>query len=327
MKSVSLWVGVKSHSKEFMLRPIKNLSYEEIEKILLENDKRVVFEKTNVVPDETALHNELDKYIDYNAISRNTVLGIDIYQYSSYTEFKQTLIPYLFKKMFELTAELCMRNHPYIFQSYNKSVFEERFISTGDGGFLILDTPMHALLFAANFAVVLRVYNSFNLFPRLRKIIGGLTMRYAITYDKIYYFDKNFYGRAIINNARILMKDDLNRCLIDEHVHTWFTTNIGGLESLQVLTTEDIANIYEFKENYDASFLEKEDPIFGGTISREKGIINSDILKIGKIQSKETGLTIYNLHLQVSIWLNNDDHPDQKKLITISLGNLNTSGI
>lgn len=310
-----------------MLKPIKNLSYEEIEKILLDNDKRVVFEKTNVVPDETALHNELDKYIDYDAIQKNSVLGIDIYQYSTYSEFKQTLIPYLFKKMFELTSELCMRNHPYIFQSYSKSAFEERFISTGDGGFLIIDTPMHALLFAANFAVVLRVYNSFNLFPRLRKIIGGLTMRYAITYDKIYYFDKNYYGRAIINNARILMKDELNRCLIDEHVHTWFTTNIGGLESLQVLTIEDVGNIYEFKQNYDESFLEQPDPLFGNNKSREKGIINSDILKIGKIQSKETGLTIYNLHLQVSLWLNNDDHPDHKKLITISLGNLNTSGI
>lgn len=310
-----------------MLKPIKNISYEEIEKILLENDKRVVFEKTNVVPDETALHNELDKYIDYDAITRNSVLGIDIYQYSSYSEFKQTLIPYLYKKMFELTAELCKRNHPYIFQSYSTSVFEERFISTGDGGFLILDTPMHALLFAMNFAVVLRVYNSFNLFPRLRKIIGGLTMRYAITYDKIYYFDQNYFGRAIINNARILMKDELNRCLIDEHVHTWFTTNIGGLESLQVLTIEDVANIYEFKQNYDTQFLKQEDPIFGDSISREKGIINSDVLKIGKIQSKETGLTIYNLHLQVSIWLENDDHPGQKKLITISLGNLNTSGI
>lgn len=310
-----------------MLKPIKNLSYEEIEKILLENDKRVVFEKTNVVPDETALHNELDKYIDYDAIQRNSVLGIDIYQYSSYSEFRQTLIPYLFKKMFELSAELCMRNHPFIFQGVSKKAFEERFISTGDGGFLILDTPMHALLFAANFAVVLRVYNSFNLFPRLRKIIGGLTMRYAITYDKIYYFDKNYYGRAIINNARILMKDELNRCLIDEYVHTWFTTNIGGLESLQVLTIEDVGNIYEFKQKYDESFLEQEDSIFGNNKSREKGIINSDILKIGKIQSKETGLIIYNLHLQVSLWLNNDDHPEQKKLITISLGNLNTSGI
>jgi hypothetical protein len=51
------------------------------------------------------------------------------------------------------------------------------------------------------------------------------------------------------------------------------------------------------------------------------------VLKIGNIQSKETNLTIYNLHMQVSLWLNNDDHPEQKKRITISLGNLNTSGI
>jgi hypothetical protein len=148
-----------------------------------------------------------------------------------------------------------------------------------------------------------------------------------LTYDHIYYFDRNYYGRAIINNARILIKDELNRCLIDEHVHTWFTTNIGGLESLQVLTIDDVANILTFKENYAPEFLEQPDVIFGKETSREIGIINSDVLKIGKIKSKETDLTIYNLHIQISIWLTNDDNPSQKKRITISLGNLNTTGI
>lgn len=310
-----------------MIKTIKEINPEKISKLLLDKDKRIVFEKTNIIPDDHDLYYDLQKYIDYKNIPNNAVLGVDIFQYSSYGEFEQTLIPYLFKKMFDMTGRLCLRNHPYIFQGYDFDDFKTRFISSGDGGFLILETPLHALLFATNMATILRVYNSFNMFPKLRKIIGGITLRYAITYDKLYFFDKNYYGRAIINNARILFKDSLNRCLIDEHVHSWFTTNIGGVESLQVLTMEDVTNIYHFKDHYDKRHLEEGDPMFGEHISRDTGIINSDVLKIGKIQSKETGITIYNLHLQVSLWLNNDDHPEQKKRITISLGNLNTSGI
>jgi hypothetical protein len=310
-----------------MIKTIKQIHHEDISNLLLDYDKRIIFEKTNIIPDDHDLYYELQKYVDYKDIPKNAVLGIDIYHYSAYGEFEQTLIPFLFKKMFEMTSRLCLRNHPYIFQGYQYPDFKKRFISSGDGGFLILETPLHALLFASNLATILRVYNSYNMFPKLRKIIGGLTMRYAITYDKLYFFDENYFGRAIINNARILIKDDLNRCLIDEHVHTWFTTNIGGLESLQVLTMEDIINIYHFKDHYDRTFIDKGDPMFGDQISRDTGIINSDVLKIGNIQSKETNLTIYNLHMQVSLWLNNDDHPEQKKRITISLGNLNTSGI
>jgi hypothetical protein len=45
------------------------------------------------------------------------------------------------------------------------------------------------------------------------------------------------------------------------------------------------------------------------------------------IKSKEAELNIYNLHLQVSLKLTNDDDPKQQKVVTVSLGNLNTSGI
>jgi hypothetical protein len=152
-------------------------------------------------------------------------------------------------------------------------------------------------------------------------------MRYAITYDKVYTFDKNYYGRGIINNARILIKDDLNRCLIDEHVHSWFTTNLDGVENLQIVTIKEISNIFEFSKDYDHTLLDAGDEIFENEPTRKYGIINSDILKVGFIQSKETSLSVYNLHLQVTIALTNDDDPDQKRLITVSLGNLNTTGI
>lgn len=310
-----------------MKSQIKNVLHSEIKDILEKSDKRVVFDKTNIIPDHRGLLKELKQYIDYDRIKRKAVLGIDMYQYSSYGEFEQTLIPFLFKTMFNSTIRLCLENHRFIFQKYSKERFERNFISTGDGGFFMFDNPLQALIFACNFAVVLRVFNAYHYYPRLRRIIGGINMRYAITYDKVYTFEKNYYGRGIINNARILIKDDLNRCLIDEHVHSWFTTNLDGVENLQIVTISDIANIFEFSKDYDRSLLDNKDEIFEDEPSRKYGIINSDILKVGFIQSKETSISVYNLHLQVTIALTNDDDPTQKRIITVSLGNLNTTGI
>lgn len=312
-----------------MFKPIKVLDHKEIRSILHKYDQRVIFQKTNMIPNECELYKYLKEYVEVRKISNKAVLGIDIFQYSSYGEFEQTLIPFLFKKMLHTTIELCLSHHPFIFQKYSREIIEKNFISTGDGGFLIFDNPMHSLLFACNFAVVLRVYNAFHFFPRLRKIIGGISVRYAMTYDKIYEYADNYYGRAIINNARMLAKDSLNRCLIDQHTHTWFTTNIEGVENLQVMTLDDIVNIFEFsQDDYDKAVLENtNDMIFSKEPSRRDGIINSDILKIGMIKSKESELNIYNLHLQVSLKLTNDDDPSQQKVVTVSLGNLNTTGI
>lgn len=308
-------------------KPIKKIGFDDVKRVLDEYDTRVVFEKTNMIPDGQDLYDKLKRFVSYNDVPRKSVLGIDIYKYSSYGVFEQTLIPFLFKTLFKMTIGLCLTNHRFMFQRYSREDFNKNFISTGDGGYLMLDTPLHSLLFAINFAVVLRTYNAFHVYPKLRKIIGGISMRYAITYDKVYQFDDNYYGRAIINCARILVKDDLNRCLIDENAHTWFTINIEGLENLQVITIHEISNIYDFK-NYNRSILKQfPDELFETEVSRRYGIINADILKIGKISSKETDLSIYNLHLQVTVDLTNDDDPDQKKTITISLGNLNTSGI
>ena len=278
---------------------LKHLEHAEIREILNEMDKRVVFDKTNIIPDHRKLYSRLKEYINYEKISRKSVLGIDMFQYSSYGEFEQTLIPFLFKVMFESTIKLCIENHNFIFQRYDAARIERNYISTGDGGFLLFDNPLQSLLFACNFAVVLRAFNAYHYYPRLRRIIGGINMRYAITYDKVYKFNKNYYGRGIINCARILIKDNLNRCLIDEHVHSWFTTNLDGVENLQIVTIDDIANIYEFNKDYDRSYLNKPDELFEDEPSRKYGIINSDILKIGNIQSKETSISVYNLHLQV----------------------------
>jgi hypothetical protein len=309
--------------------PIKELSYGEIKSILSEKDHRVIFRKTNIIPDDEDLYQALNSYVNYDNIPNKSVLGVDIYKYSiGYGNLEQALIPFLFRRFMETTIDQCFANHKFIFQKYDPQKIRDHFISTGDGGFFIFDTPLHSLLFAINFATVLRVYNAFHFYPKLRRIIGSINMRYAITYDKVYQFGDNYFGRAIINNARILQRDNLNRCLIDQNVNSWFLVNIGGLENLQVITMTEISNIHEFLDDYDTNILDEyADEIFGIIEKRTYGIINSDILKIGKIQSKSTELSIYLLHMQVSLKLTNDDNPEQKKVFTISLGNLNTAGI
>ena len=309
--------------------PIKELNYDEISNILKEKDDRVIFRKTNIIPDDKDLYAELQTYINDKNVPLKSVLGVDIYQYSTgYGHFEQSLIPFLFRRFMEVAIKQCFANHKYIFQKYDKEKINKYFISTGDGGFFIFDTPLHSLLFAINMAIILRVYNAFHFYPKLRSIIGSINLRYAITHDNIYKFGDNFFGRAIINCARILQRDNLNRCLIDQNVNKWFLVNIGGLENLQVITMTEISNIEEFLDDYDCNILDDyPDEIFGIIEKRTYGIINSDILKIGIIKSKNTELNIYLLHLQVALKLINDDDPEQTKVFTISLGNLNTTGI
>ncbi len=308
-------------------RSIKKIEFEKILEILNGNDQESVYEKTNIIPDGGQLYENLEKYIDPKNMGRQSVLGIDIYRYGMFQHLEQTLIPSIFKIFFNKTIRLCLKSNQYIFQYYNTKKIEHSFISTGDGGFLILDTPLHAVIFAINFEIVVRAYNSYHLFPKLRNIIGAISLRYAITYDTLFSFDDNFYGSAIINNSRILDKDSLNRCLLDENTYNWFLTNIDGIENLQVYTIRDVSNIFHFQD-YDCKLIEEgENEIFGSSYSRYTGIINADILKIGQIQAKEMDLNIFNLHLQVSLDISSDNERSQKRIITVSLGNLNTTGI
>lgn len=310
-----------------MKKPIRKLHFDSILEVLRTHDTESTYEKVNIIPQSEDLYKEISAYIDTETFSRRAVLGIDIYRYGMFKHLEQTMVPAIFKIFFEKTIRLCLESNQYVFQNYDKKSIERAFISTGDGGFLILETPLHALFFAINFEVVVRSYNSFHLFPKLRKIIGNINLRYAITHDTLFHFDNNFYGSAIINNARILNSDNLNRCLIDESSYNWFLINIDGIENLQVYTIYDIANVYDFQE-YSTKWIEGgENMIIPQKKSRYDGIINSDILKIGQIQSKEIFLNIYNLHLQVSMYIRSDVSFDKERLITISLGNLNTSGI
>jgi hypothetical protein len=310
-----------------MAKRIKRMQHDQILELLRRVDTESIYDKVTKIPQSDDLYKELESYVNLKSFKRVSVLGIDIYRYGQYEHLEQTIIPALFKILFDKTIRLCLENNQFVFQHITKDKIEKSFISTGDGGFLIFDTPLHALFFAINFEMMVRAFNAYHLFPKLRKIIGSISLRYAVTYDTIFHFENNYYGRAIINNARILEKDSLNRCLLDQPTYEWFLTNIDGIENLQTYTIYDIANIFEFT-GYDKKFIKTgENDIINIRLSRYTGVINSDILRIGQIHSKEMVINIFNLHLQVTLFAYADDQKDNKRRITVSLGNLNTSGI
>jgi len=309
-----------------MRDPIIDLQHEKIIDILDTYDIRHVFERIKKAPDESKLRSALSSHITNLHYGKKSVLGIDIRKYGSFDDFEQPLIPILYQILFEEAIQHCLTTQEFTFQDYDLTTIKAHTISTGDGAFIIFDTPLHSILFACSFAITLRMYNSYHLYPKLRAAIGEINLRYAVTYDRMYKLDGNYYGRAVINNSRIINKDNLNRCLIDEGSFQWFQLNIDGMENLQVMGIREIADIEEF-QNYKNTFVTNGENTFfeEKENTRNLGIINSDILKIGIIHSKSTELNVYNVHLQVSLNISTDDNLTRS--ITVSLGNLNTTGI
>lgn len=267
-----------------------------------------------------------NKQIEGLLDNRFSILGIDIYQYSLFPPEKLMFVPFVFLKVYEYSARLLKDNFSFLFQKVDKKWFHDKFIDTGDGGFLILETPLHSVVFGLILETVFRLYNSYHFLPMLREKVGSVTPRYAITYDNIYSLGDNYFGAAIINNARLLHKDKLNRLLIESHTYDWFMIAITGVENLQVLCLKELMNLSDFSD-YEAHFDNVTNALIptGKNESRQEGIKSVDIQKIGPIKEKSTELDVYNLHIQAIIEF-------QKVFqdaitFTVSLGNLNTSGI
>jgi len=254
-----------------------------------------------------------------------SVLGVDIYKYSEYAETEQMYIPVLFDLLYKKTIRTCIQAEPFIFQHYTlvEKDFIHYFISTGDGGYQLFNTPLEALVFAIYFQLQIKRFNSGGSkdtsLKQLHEMIGNIDLRYSITVDKIYGLGNNFYGPAIINNARILSKDNLNRLLIDENAIRWFDNNINSVENLTYITLKEFPQIKYF-EKHDTN-LKTE------LFSKENNAIKAiDILKIGNIKAKNRELKIYNLHLQAGLLFSGTTDKEYS-FYSMTLGNLNTQGI
>lgn len=263
-----------------------------------------------------------EKFID-----KKTVLGFDIYKYSEYPSGQQEYIPVIFNELYHSTFNACFKNEKFFFQTYCQTLeeFKKMFISTGDGGFQIFNNPLQAVIFAAYFQTYLKGFNSnmaTEIYEKnLRNIVENIDIRYAITHDDIYKYDDNFYGPSIINNSRILSKDNLNRLLTDSNTIKWFDLNINSVENLLSIKLVDFLKLKYFKSYI---LISEGSSILFKKLNNLQQFKSVDVLKIGKIRSKNKELDIYNLKLQFSLAFIDIKGYNE---ITVTLGNLNTQGI
>lgn len=225
--------------------------YDDVRNILAEHDADRSIGGLLTLDDTKSLRDTLAEYFSDRETS-NCVLGFDIYRYSDMPREAQRVVPTLFRRIYDVASGICRNGERFIFQNTS---FEGRFVSTGDGGFQVLETPLHAVLFACFFELALAAYNGFYVLPKLRQLVGSLSVRYAITLDALIEQDGNFFGPAIIRNARILARDTLNRCLLDHRSVEWLQANLVSVESLLTLTSEGLRRVPAFRA-YDGAATE-----------------------------------------------------------------------
>jgi len=269
-------------------------------------------------PDPTdAIRAQLNAYFVASGEATRTVLGVDIYRYSRYEPEVQRLIPVLFRIIYDATiADL--RTRESLLFSKSSEEYQRDFIPTGDGGFQVLATPLHAITFALFFETQLQWFNSYVTLPRAREMVGSLTVRWAITHDLLFRFDDNFFGSAIITNARLLSKDRLNRCLLDANVIEWFQKKMGSIESLEPRDVRDIHDLLSIPLQPSGSSILFQPPQPFRTIVAQK---------IGSTETKGESFDVYSLFVQARI-----EHPQSEKRsdprnLVVSLGNLNAGGL
>jgi len=314
------------------LTKMVHVTYENIRKILKAHDKEVSIGP----PDSELEYNELKKALVATVKPDNqaqmAVLGIDVYRYSQQTDsLRQSLVPFVLRMLYRTTWAKCCDESPYLFQKCKGSNYEDQFIDTGDGGYLLLDTPVHALIFAVTFEIFLRLFNSFQWYLGLRTVLGeDVSLRYAMTYGGVFSLETNFYGPSIITNARMLGKDHLNRFLVDEYTFRWFTNPIRGIENIPCVGLSDLQGLPEFQD-YDQSVIDKDKGFFfprEGRVGAQSRWKDIDVLKLGDITVKAQTMCVYGLHIHyVSTLVARNDKKKRKIPVTITFGNLNTSGI
>lgn len=279
----------------------------------------------------------LVKYLGYKKkwlaeLEKNdlSVLGIDIYRYSTLTMENQIIVPMIFRGILKKTVEDILKHDAYIFSDFQDlKEFLKYFIDTGDGGFFIFPSPFQSFIFALFFQSNLRLFNTGMLYPFLRKDLRhnshftSIELRYAITSGKVYEMEPNYYGPAIIDCSRLLSKDKLNRCLIDHSSFIWFEEYCGGVENLSNLNFDEIQDRTLF--GVSESPLESDLFFFRRPSSEYSNMINRiDVQKLDQIQAKQQSYSAYNLYVQFQ-YTEEVNGKDQK--MTVSLGNLNPQGI
>ena len=302
---------------------------------------------------------------------KRSVVGYDIYQYSQYNTTQIRYVPMVFDLIIDATLSLCCHLERTLFTK-NKDTYLARLQHTGDGGYLFLKTPLHAVIFNTYFYFCLRLLNSCFLFKQAYTLIGAderpLTVRSAITYDDSFEYmtiKDELHGRggrsgsAVVSCARILARDRLDRCLIDNETYQFFSGNFFGIENLSSYDVNMITHwlhnqIENGRNGMDSSRPEMTfvsnllQPIRTTLNNRNNGYLECRTHKIGKVTSKNEKLDVYNVEIKAMISVievidvlrhtygtcNGGTNPglfDTEKTfpeyLVTTIGNLNTSGL
>jgi len=309
---------------------MKNISMSDFKKNVLSFDKEDFFGDVDELlkVNKPLLLNSLSEEIKLNTENK-AVLGFDIYQYSQFEEKAQFVIPFLLKNIIQYTIDSVNKYELFLF-SGNFLLSSENYIDTGDGGFIIFDTPLHALAFSLHFNIALRQYNSYILYPVIRDIVKELNIRFSITYDKVYLFDNNIYGVGIINNARILTKDKLNRFLYDFNTNEWFLKNLSGIENVNIYGYEILHRIPCLSKYLKPGLIIDKYGIFNKKYFNGIqifGINGTTIQKIGNIKVKNNEISIFSLFIQLIVTIVDLADATKRESFQVSIGNINTTGI
>ena len=253
-------------------------------------------------------------YFSENYIKQETrsVLGLDIYKYSEYNDAKQTLIPFIFDLLLDNAIQYVSCTEISLFKDVN---IRENFISTGDGGYIIFLTPIHALIFNLYFFAVLHIFNSGSFSPKLSEFMGDIMARSTITYDKVFNYENNWYGKAIIKNARILSKDRLNRFIIDKETYLYFMKKFNGIESLSIIDDRIIKQLFNIEGDLQSRLFNSE---------LKNQLRNIHVQKIEDTLAKSTHLNIYNIEIQFHTTSMRDD---ENISYIFTLGNTNITNM
>lgn len=249
-----------------------------------------------------------------------TFAGLDIYRYGTFSFDQQSLIPYVVKSIFDATLMHLSSIESAFCTEPQRDLSLSQAVNTGDGFFVPFDNPLQAMLFCFYFQANLYQFNCLNSNPYLAAIINEpVSVRYAITTGKVVEFDGKYYGPAIINNARILSLDRLNRLLLDHETVEWFRLRTNGIETLQMLDLGELARAKDIVKDPRGKTI-----IFGLGEEKLRRIKSLNLQKIGVVSVKDEPQDVYSLHAQ--ILMSHGVHIEIDKYV-VTIGNLNPQGI
>ena len=264
------------------------------------------------------------------------VLGLDVYQYSQHSRAFLDFVPPIFDLFFRLSIKLCLTLEPWLFP-----IKEEEFLfrakHTGDGGLVLFDSPIHALVFNVYFHFCNALMNAGLIYQKITAFFeqsrkdnsnskGGLgeepvaveriVFRSAMAQGVCYDYNptqrnKMYFGDAYLNCARVLSKDNLDRFLIDQTVRDFFVHWFQGIENLPECDPELFRR--QMMEWQKATSKNPHQMGKGGLHSflfqstnhpfhpNNNAFVEGRSIKLGKTRSKLTLLDIYNLEVKVRI--------------------------